>query len=123
VPEAHIDAVQPFVSRQVWALIRLQLLTGARAGELVKLRPLDLDTSGERVWTATLDHHKTAHQGRDRIIYFGPQAQAVIGELLTGRPLDAYLFSPIEAPHERHHKAPTHRRTQSDQHSAMKQCM
>ena len=34
----HIDAIKPFVSRQVWALVQLQLLTGARAGELVGMR-------------------------------------------------------------------------------------
>ncbi len=33
VPEAHIEAIMPYVSSQVQALIRLQLLTGARAGE------------------------------------------------------------------------------------------
>ena len=30
VPPAHIEAVRPFVSRQVWALIQLQLATAAR---------------------------------------------------------------------------------------------
>jgi hypothetical protein len=28
VPEAHVEAVRPFVSRQVWAMIELQRLTG-----------------------------------------------------------------------------------------------
>lgn len=109
VPEAHIAAVRPWVSQQVWALIRLQLLTGARAGELVKLRPIDLDTGG-RVWTATLADHKTAHHGYERVIYFGPQAQAVIQEFLVDRPIDAFLFSAIEAQRQRHDKAQTHRR-------------
>jgi len=49
VPEELIEGVWPHVSRQVWALIRLQLLTGARAGELVELRPVDLDMQG-KVW-------------------------------------------------------------------------
>ena len=34
VPQELIDAVKPFVSRQVWAMIQLQLLTGARSGEM-----------------------------------------------------------------------------------------
>ena len=42
VPKSHIEAVLPFVSRQVGALIKLQLLTAARPGELLKLRPLEL---------------------------------------------------------------------------------
>jgi integrase len=44
------------VSRQVWALIQLQLLTGARAGELVGMRPIDLDTSG-RIWMFSPQEH------------------------------------------------------------------
>ena len=47
VPQEYIDAVEPYVSRQVWALIQLQLLTGTRSGELVTLRPCDIDKSGK----------------------------------------------------------------------------
>ena len=96
VPAAHIDAVRPHVARQVWALIELQLLTGARAGELVKLRAVDLDTTG-KVWTATLDDHKMAYRGLERVIFIGPQAQAVVRQFMVDRPVDAYLFSPAEA--------------------------
>jgi integrase len=97
VPVHMIEAVRPYVSCQVWALIRLQLLTGARAGELVLLRPIDIDTTG-KVWLAQLDDHKTAHHGHHRSIYFGPMAQAELKKFMTkGRPLTAYLFSPREA--------------------------
>ena len=34
VPEALIGAVRPFVSRQVWAMIEIQSLTGMRPGEV-----------------------------------------------------------------------------------------
>ena len=40
-----------FVSRQVWARVNVQLLTGCRPYEVVRLRPLDFDMSGE-VWAA-----------------------------------------------------------------------
>jgi len=109
VLEAHVQAVEPFVARQVWAIIDLQLLTAARPGELLKLRPIDLDTTG-RVWTATLREHKTRYRGRERTLYFGPKAQAILKEFLADRPLDAYLFSPREAEQERRADAPTHRR-------------
>ena len=62
VPEAMVEAVEPFVSRQVWAMIRLQLYTGARPGEVVGVRPMDLDMSGT-VWRFQLTAHKTAHHG------------------------------------------------------------
>ena len=110
VPEAHVDAVKPFVSSQVWSLIQLQLLTGARAGELVKLRLIDLDMS-EKVWQAELKDHKTAYRGRKRIIYFGPQAQSIIQKFIPDRAVDTFLFSPREAHAERRSKdAKSHRR-------------
>jgi len=106
VPDADIEAIHPYVSRQVWALIQLQLFTGARPGELIRLRPTDIETRGE-VWTVNLDEHKTAHHGHTRRIYFGPEAQKTIGEFMADRPLNAYLFSPQEAEMEsraRRHK-------------------
>ena len=33
-PEAHVEAVRPHVSRQVWAMVELQRLTGMRSGEV-----------------------------------------------------------------------------------------
>jgi len=41
VPDVWVDAVKPFVSRQVWAMIQLQRLTGMRPGEVVTLRGAD----------------------------------------------------------------------------------
>ena len=108
VLESHVESVKPFISRQVEALIDLQLLTAARPGELLKLRPIDLDTTG-RVWTATLKEHKTQYKGRKRTLYFGPKAQVILKEFIANRPLDAYLFSPREAEQELHTNAPTHR--------------
>ena len=45
VPIEHVDAVLPHVSRQVAAMIQLQLLTGMRPGEVVLMRPVDVDQS------------------------------------------------------------------------------
>jgi integrase len=109
VPESHIDAVKPYVSFQVWALVQLQLLTGSRSGELLGLRPVDLDCSAD-VWTASLTEHKTAHRGKERVLCFGPEAQTILRPFLQDRRLDAYLFSPREAVQEQAAKAKTHRR-------------
>lgn len=66
-----VDAIRPFVSRQVWALIELQRLTGARGGELFPLRPIDLQTDEKTgVWSYTPADHKTQHLGKGRVIYF-----------------------------------------------------
>jgi integrase len=95
VPEVSVDAIHPHVSRQVWAMIELQRLTGARPGEVVNMRTCDLDTSGG-VWVYTPWRHKTQHHGRERKILLGPRAQEALRSWL--RP-DAtqYLFSPKEA--------------------------
>ena len=109
VPPGCIEAIEPYVSRQVWALVQLQLHTGARGGELVKMRAIDIDTSGE-IWTYQPADHKTAHHGHERTIYVGPKAQRIIRQFLQNRPLDAYLFSPRDAIAEQAVEAPTHRR-------------
>ena len=84
------------------------MLTGARIGELVIMRPVDIDTTG-RVWSYCPAEHKTAHYGHNRRIYIGPRAQQAIRPFLT-RPVDAYLFDPREAVAERADVAHTHRR-------------
>lgn len=94
VPEADIAAVRPFLSRPVAALVELQLLTAARPGELIELRPCDIDMSGA-VWFLRPAEHKTAYRDCKRVIAFGPQAQAVLRPFLL-RDREAYLFSPRE---------------------------
>jgi site-specific recombinase XerD len=97
VPQELIDAVRPFVSPQVWSLIQLQLYTAARPGELVIMRPLDLDTTRQPWFYYPVDH-KNAHRGKHRTIYLGPQAQAIVKCYIETRTAtDAYLFDPREA--------------------------
>lgn len=109
VPESHIDAIEPYVSRQIWALVQLQLLSGARAGELLKVRPCDMNVS-EDVWTLELKDHKTSYRKKKRIIYFGGNAQSILKDFMGSAGIQDYLFSPKTAEQERHAKAGTHRR-------------
>ena len=95
VPDADVEAVRPHVARQVWAMIELQRLTGMRPGEVVAIRTRDLDTSDE-VWAYTPDRHKTEHRGKQRTIFLGPLAQAVVRPWLRPDPSE-YLFQPKEA--------------------------
>lgn len=95
VPDDHVDAVLPHVSPQVAAMIELQRKTGARAGEIIQLRPCDVDRSGE-IWIFRPARHKTQYAGRDREIYLGPEAQKILTPWLD-RPDDAFCFSPAEA--------------------------
>ena len=99
VPERHVDAIRPFVSRQVWGLISLQRLTGMRPGEATILRACDLDMSG-RVWLYRPASHKGQHLGHERVVELGPRAKAVIKEFLKAD-LGAYVVSPKDAQAER----------------------
>ncbi len=90
VPQGRIDAVKPYVSRQVWAMIQLQLLTAARGGEVAAIRPCDIDTTG-KIWIYQPVEHKTAHHGHSRTIYLGPRAQEVLRPFLL-RPQDPRPF-------------------------------
>jgi integrase len=110
VSRNFIRVVRHRVSRQVRALVDLQLLTGARAGELVSLRDTDIDCTGE-VWKHNPSEHKTAHHDKERRIYFGPKAQKILRLFMTpGSPSGKLLFMPTDAERERHALASTHRR-------------
>lgn len=95
VPEEHVEKVLPIVSAAVGAMIRVQLLTGMRPGEVVIMRGCDIDRTG-RVWTYKPMRHKTEHFGEQRVVYLGPQAQKVLKPFLEGG-REGFLFSAAEA--------------------------
>jgi integrase len=99
VSDVLVDAVLPHLLPPVAALVQLQRLTGARAGELVIMRPCDLDMA-EDVWLFRPSKHKTEHHGHSRVIAIGPKAQLTLRPFL---PADsqAFVFSPARALAER----------------------
>jgi len=92
----EVEAIRSHVAAQVWAMIVVQWETGARAGEIVGLTPADIDMTGE-VWLVDLDRHKTSYRGHRRRLLLPAAAQDAIRPYLTGRRLDAPLWSPREA--------------------------
>jgi integrase len=96
----HIDKALPFMPTPVATLVRLQLLTGARPGELVGLMAADIDRSSTP-WMARPDDHKTAHRGRSREILFGPTARSIL-EPVIQEAGDGFLFSPAKWDRDRH---------------------
>ena len=110
VADDRIEAIKPFVSGQVWAMIQLQRLSGPRPGEIVGLRGIDINTNGE-VWRFSPAQHKTSYREHDRTLFFGPRAQAILKPFLLDRPLDRPLFSPIEAEARRRAAKHTQRKT------------
>jgi integrase len=111
VADAMVDAVQPFVARQVQAMIQLQRLTVMRSGEVTTMRACDLDMTG-RVWVYTPAAHKMDYRDRERKIYLGPQAQAIVCEWLLPE-LSAYLFDHREAIEEQRQEKRRRRKTPS----------
>jgi integrase len=91
----QVEAALPFMPPPVAALVRLQLLSGARGGELFGLRAGDIDRTGP-VWVYRPPRHKNAWRARPREILFGPKAQEVLRPWLE-RPPAGPLFSPAAA--------------------------
>ncbi|MBI4719471.1 MAG: hypothetical protein HY763_16875 [Planctomycetes bacterium] len=88
----------PYLTRPLRAVVQLQLLTGARPGELLAMRPRDLEfDTAAGLWLYRPEQHKNAFRERERLIYLGPQAQEIIKAFLPGRATDAFLFSPRES--------------------------
>jgi integrase len=81
------------------AMIELQWWTGMRPGELVIMRPCDIETSGD-TWFYRPARHKLEHKDKERIIPLGKRAQRAIAPYLK-RDLQAYMFSPAEAMRQR----------------------
>jgi len=92
VSEAQVAAVLPHLRPAVGAMVRVQLLTGMRPGEICRLRPADIDTSGP-VWVYHPAVHKNAHRGKGRAIAIGPKAQLILMEFAPEDPA-GYYFSP-----------------------------
>jgi integrase len=96
VPDEVVDAVLPFASPQVCAMIQLQRLTGMRPGEVCIMRTSDIDTH-QQPWVYRPSRHKTQHHQHERAIFLGPKAQQVIQPFMNTRRADAYVFSPAAA--------------------------
>jgi integrase len=95
VAEWIVEATLPHVLPAVRAMIRLQVLTGMRSGEVCTMRACDLDTTG-KVWLYKPPVHKLSHRNCERTIALGPKAQAIVREFLVPE-TTAYLFSPRRA--------------------------
>jgi integrase len=102
-----VELTLPYVTPQIAAMIRLQLLTGMRPGEVIRMRPCDINTSAD-VWIYAPDGHKGRWRGHHRTIPLGPHAQKVI-EPFMKREETAFLFSPAEADEYRHECRAIHR--------------
>jgi len=94
VAEEVVRATLPHMPPPVAAMAELQLLTGCRVGEVLRVRVRDINRSVEP-WEYTPEKHKNEHRDQRRMIPLGPRARAVVASFLDRKP-DAYLFDPRE---------------------------
>ncbi len=89
-----VDATLPHLPPIVRAMVELQQATGMRPGELVIMRPADIDRSSE-VWQYVPTQHKNQNREQERIVYIGPKAQEILRPYLL-RDGEAFCFSPAD---------------------------
>jgi len=99
VDDTAITATLMHLPPVVADMVRLQLATGMRPGEIRALRPCDVDTDGE-VWVYRPASHKTQHHGRERRIYIGPKGQDILRPYLL-REKTNYCFRPCDSEQRR----------------------
>jgi len=109
IADLYVAIVLPFVTPHVAAMLKLQRLSGMRAGEMVVMRPCDIDTSGE-IWIYEPFDHKNRWRGHRKQIPLGPQTQRILQPFLDRDP-QAFIFSPLESEMWRlEHRPPYHGR-------------
>ena len=85
VSDAHVDAVLPFLTKPLQAMVRFQRLTGCRPEEATLVRPCDINREAD-VWEYVLESHKTEHHDKQRRIFIGPKCQALLAPWLDRSP-------------------------------------
>src|SRR5262249_26288336 len=95
VDDATVNATLPHLPPIVADMVRFQRLTGCRPAEVCSARPCDIDRTGD-VWEYRPQHHKTQHVGRHRVIFIGPQAQAILLRYLA-RDAETHCFRPCDS--------------------------
>jgi integrase len=109
VAEEAVRATLPFLQPALRAMVRVQLLTGMRPGEVCQLRPRDLDATGA-VWLYRPPQHKTLHRNKPRVVAIGPRAQELLAAFTPAEPTD-YYFSPRRVVEGLHAERSAKRRT------------
>jgi integrase len=120
VPSDAIEATLPHLPDTVADMVQLQRLTGMRPGELVIMRPQDIDR-GSDVWKYTPESHKTEHHEQQRTVYIGPRAQPILAKYLL-RDADSYCFAPAESEKLRSRRRREARRSPMTPSQAKRKC-
>jgi integrase len=77
------------------AMLRVQVATGMRPSEVCRIRPCDIDRSGN-FWMFRPAKHKTANKGKRKAVPIVGDARDAITDYLNRDP-QAYCFSPVDS--------------------------
>ncbi len=100
VPEHQIQAVLKFLPPVIADILRLQLLTGMRPSEVLKMRVGDIKRDAEQfaelgqfnfsdeIWLYELAEHKTVKKIGKKLIFLGAEEQDILRKYLQGRDSD-----------------------------------
>lgn len=116
IEDRIVELTLPHMPAVVADMVRLQRLTGMRPAEVCLIRPCDVATDGD-VWTYRPTFHKTEHHDCDRVVAFGPQAQAILRPYLLRDKTD-YCFTPVESERKRRESQHKSRETPPGQGNA-----
>jgi integrase len=91
----HVRATAKHLSPVVKAMLRVQIATGMRPSEVCKMRPCEIDRTGE-VWVYRPKRHKTASKGKIKAVPLIGDARDALVDYLFRDP-QSFCFSPKEA--------------------------
>lgn len=100
VPEELIEAVIKIAHPIIGTMIKLQLITGMRPGEVIQMRNAEIDKL-VNPWCYRPREHKTEHHDRERLIFLGPECQSLL-EAFSHLDPEEYLFSPRQVTKDHH---------------------
>lgn len=112
-PPGLVEQTTPFLPPTVAAMVRVQLLSGMRPGEVCRMRagevstdstsPVKIpgmgravaavDVAGCAVWMYVPGSHKTIRRGKVRVVPIGPRAQKELSPYLIGKGAGETVFA------------------------------
>jgi integrase len=99
VPRAQVEAVIQVLKPKYAAMLKIHLLTGMRAGELVKMKKSEISkvetVDSHQIFILFLYQpasHKTQHHGHAKTVWLGPEAQEILRPWMDRA--DSYLWTP-----------------------------
>ena len=108
-----VDAILSHLSPIVCDMVELHRLWGCRPGELVLVRPCDVDRSTDP-WIYRPMKHKNQHREQDRTIYIGTKGQEILTRYLLRSP-ESYCFSPADTVKQQRETRTAARQTPNNQ--------